>query len=332
MQMLWRWYFQIPIYFRLLLTVLFFMIVFGWIIHLIEPEHFPSLFDGLWWAFVTGSTVGYGDFVPITIAGKIVGIMMILAGGGIVTYYMVTVSTGVVKREKEIDQGEVAFKGRGHVVIIGWNERSRQLLQMIKDNKPAEDIVLIDHSLKKSPKKFYHLHFIQGDASLDDTLHKANMQYAKQIVITSDQSKPEKQADQLTILCTIAVRGINPEAPIVAEVLMKEHVMNAERAGANTVIRSNDFMSTLFFHELYRIQSVKPFDIMLEQLASQQYIEHDVADEHINQTFLECSNDYVKKDGLLLGIIRKGEVIINPPFQMKLEINDRLIVLASLRD
>lgn len=308
------------------------MFLFGSVMHLVEPDNFPSLFDGLWWAFVTGSTVGYGDFVPLSIAGKLIGILMILAGGGIVTYYMVTVASGAVEREKEMDKGNVAYKGSDHIVLIGWNERSRQLLNMINDYKPTEEIVLIDNSLKKSPKHYYHFHFIQGDSSLDDTLKKANIPQARQVMITSDQSRPEKQADQLAILSTVAVRGVNPDIPIVTEILTKNQIPNAERAGANTVIRSNDFMSTLFFHEVYRSYPVKPFDIMLEQLASQQYNQHDLPEEQVGKTFLECSNDYVKKDELLLGIIRKGDVLINPPFQMNLEKGDQLIVLSSLRE
>ncbi|QHS23108.1 potassium channel family protein [Virgibacillus sp. MSP4-1] len=332
LQMLFRWYFQIPIYLRLLLTVIFFMFLFGSVMHFVEPVNFPSLFDGLWWAFVTGSTVGYGDFVPNSILGKVIGILMILAGGGIVTYYMVTVASGAVEREKEMDKGNVAYKGKDHVVLIGWNERSRQLLNMINDFKPTEEVVLVDHSLSKSPKHHYHFHFVQGDASLDNTLKKANIPEARHVIITSDQSRPEKQADQLAILSTIAVRGVNPEVPISTEILTKNQIPNAERAGANTVIRSNDFMSTLFFHEVYRAQPVKPFDIMLEQLASQQYNQHELPEEQVGRTFLECSNDYVKKDELLLGIIRKGDVLINPPFQMDLEIGDQLIVLVSLRE
>ncbi|MUL02360.1 ion transporter [Aliivibrio fischeri] len=39
--------------------------------------------DAVWWAFVTISTVGYGDHYPITVAGKILAVMIILSGVGI---------------------------------------------------------------------------------------------------------------------------------------------------------------------------------------------------------------------------------------------------------
>ena len=35
-----------------------------------------SLFDALWWACVTGLTIGYGDMYPVTVGGKIVALIL----------------------------------------------------------------------------------------------------------------------------------------------------------------------------------------------------------------------------------------------------------------
>ena len=40
--------------------------------------------DALWWGFVTITTVGYGDFYPVTGLGRMVGVLVMFAGVGII--------------------------------------------------------------------------------------------------------------------------------------------------------------------------------------------------------------------------------------------------------
>ncbi|HHI77306.1 MAG TPA: two pore domain potassium channel family protein, partial [Gammaproteobacteria bacterium] len=52
--------------------------------HDAQPQAFRSLFDGLWWAVATLTTVGYGDVYPITAGGKFFTFVVLLIGLGIV--------------------------------------------------------------------------------------------------------------------------------------------------------------------------------------------------------------------------------------------------------
>jgi voltage-gated potassium channel len=45
-----------------------------------QPEAFSSLPASMWWAVETLTTVGYGDVVPVTAAGKVLGAMIALIG------------------------------------------------------------------------------------------------------------------------------------------------------------------------------------------------------------------------------------------------------------
>lgn len=103
-------YFRLPILIRLFLTILIVMVLFGTIIHFIEPEQFPTIFDGVWWAVVTGATVGYGDYVPLTTVGRLIGIVLILTGGGLLTFYITQFAASTVQHENDLSQGKVAYK------------------------------------------------------------------------------------------------------------------------------------------------------------------------------------------------------------------------------
>ena len=69
-----------------------------------QPEHFSSIFDSLWWAIITLTTVGYGDVYPITIGGKVFTFFILMIGLGIVA-----IPTGIISSAltKSIDNKEV---------------------------------------------------------------------------------------------------------------------------------------------------------------------------------------------------------------------------------
>jgi voltage-gated potassium channel len=81
----------------------------GWLISRLEPERFGHVGEGLWWAITTITTVGYGDLVPATATGRIVGAALMLLGIAalaFVTATMATVIVGQVRAEEELIERE----------------------------------------------------------------------------------------------------------------------------------------------------------------------------------------------------------------------------------
>ncbi len=89
----------------------------------IQPEEFGSIPRALWWSTVTLTTVGYGDVVPITMTGKIFGILIVILGIGMAALPAGILASGFTS---EINRRRERFKLR----VIGW----------IKDGQSASHI------------------------------------------------------------------------------------------------------------------------------------------------------------------------------------------------
>ncbi len=52
-----------------------------------------SIQDGIWWAFVTSTTVGYGDISPVTPFGRIIATVLMLVGIGLIGSLTITITS-----------------------------------------------------------------------------------------------------------------------------------------------------------------------------------------------------------------------------------------------
>jgi voltage-gated potassium channel len=78
--------------------------------HDVQPQQFRHLWDALWWSFVTLTTVGYGDLVPVTIGGRLIGIVTMLVGIGIFGTFISLVGSSFLTTMRE--QQQAAASGR----------------------------------------------------------------------------------------------------------------------------------------------------------------------------------------------------------------------------
>ena len=65
-----------------------------------DRESFPSIGSGLWWAIQTTTTVGYGDHVPESVAGRLVATVVMLFGIGFLTVITAAITSTFVSRSR----------------------------------------------------------------------------------------------------------------------------------------------------------------------------------------------------------------------------------------
>ncbi len=72
----------------------------------LEPRT-PTLSDGLWLAFTTAATVGYGDVVPSTPASRIFSVFVVLLGYGVLTLATAAIATTWIETEERRIEREI---------------------------------------------------------------------------------------------------------------------------------------------------------------------------------------------------------------------------------
>jgi voltage-gated potassium channel len=70
----------------------------GVLIWAVDRQHFPSVGEGMWWAVQTLTTVGYGDLVPGTTPGRLIGTLVMLNGIAFLTVITAAVTALLVEQ------------------------------------------------------------------------------------------------------------------------------------------------------------------------------------------------------------------------------------------
>lgn len=106
---IWTLFFD-PVFVALTVFGNLFIILNGVVFYLLEKgrnDHLHSLLDGVWWAFSTVTTVGYGDVVPVTNIGKLHGIVLMVSGTAIFLSYTALFARALIERDIAIVEKEM---------------------------------------------------------------------------------------------------------------------------------------------------------------------------------------------------------------------------------
>ncbi len=74
-----------------------------------QPEVYKNAFSGIWWSVSALLTVGYGDIYPVTVAGKIMGILTAFLGVGVVAIPTGIISAGFVEQYTKKQNSDIKF-------------------------------------------------------------------------------------------------------------------------------------------------------------------------------------------------------------------------------
>lgn len=314
----------------LIIAVILFASSLG--LYLVEPN--LTLFDSFWWAIVTLTTVGYGDIIPKTTIGKLIGVFNMMVGVGVLTIFSANIASILVNSRIREDLGMNSYHFQDHIIICEWNQQAKIIIKELRhQEKIREKPIILIAPIERKPLDDPHLFFVSGEVS-DDTLAKANLSEAKTVIILGDEKLDYHSRDAKVILNTLTVESINRKAYTIVELADETYVPTCKRANADEIIVSSNLSSKLISNAtINHGMSNVITDILSQEYGSQLY-KVLIPFSEIGCTFLELFI-YMKQvyHSTIIAIQKgsKGEVISNPNNDYLMEENDYLILIAACK-
>ena len=207
-----------------------------------DPRGTVGFVDSLYYTTVTLSTTGYGDIAPYTEGARLVNAFVITPLR--IAFLVLLIGTTL---EVLATQGREIFRINRwrknmdeHVVVIGYGTKGRSAVETLLNNGLSkEQFVVVDPSQTALGEAHADgLAVVTGDATRREVLRRAGVADAKQVIITTDR-------DDSTVLATLNVRQLNPDAYVVAAVRESDNVQLVRQSGADSVVTSSDAVGRL---------------------------------------------------------------------------------------
>ena len=120
----------------------------------VQPEHFRSIPQTMWWSLITLTTVGYGDVFPITPMGKVIGAFTALMGVctvALLTGIVASAFSNQMARREAIFEAEINAAMSDGIVTLGEKEHIEELRERF--NIPEEHATAIFALLAEGKKR-----------------------------------------------------------------------------------------------------------------------------------------------------------------------------------
>lgn len=236
------------------------MVIEGW-----------SLLEAAWMVLITLTTIGFGEIHPLSDAGRVFTMGLIVAGVSVGTYAMGQVTTLIVegqlpawlrqerrrRRMKELD---------GHVIVVGYGRLGRTVVDEMLANGIPVALIEKDPALVKEAEETRGLPAFVGDGADDDLLRAAGITRARGVAVAVSSGAE-------AVYTTLSARQLAPKGYIVTRVADAEHAVKARRAGADEVVSPHTMGGWRMAHALVRPHTSSFLDLAM--LSSHQDIQLD---------------------------------------------------------
>ncbi|HEX4957020.1 MAG TPA: NAD-binding protein [Lacibacter sp.] len=302
----------------MLFVVLLFVSTFGYM--LIESY---SFFDALYMTVITIGTVGYMEVHPLSQAGRIFTIVIILINIGAFTFFVTYLTRYLLDGEfirtyKQMKMDNAIQQLRNHVIVCGFGRNGAESAHVLSQNG-IPFVVVEEKNERPDDLSFDVPFFMKGDATKDETLKEAGIDHARAIIATMP-------IDADNLFTVLTARQLNPNITIISRASHDSSVNKLKIAGANNVIMPDKIggaqMATLVLNpdvqEMISIMASRNNDhfSMVELMASR-------------NNSLSQLNLWGTTGCTLLAIKNGNEYVLNPGPSYVIHGGERLLLMGS---
>ena len=316
---------------RLLLILMILILLSTIGIMFFEPD--TSLSDGFWWSIVTLTTVGYGDITPNSFTGRLIGILIMFLGIGIIALFTASIASIFVTLQLRKERGMSSYNLESHIILCEWNHRAKAIIQELRSDPRVEaaPIALIAE-IDMKPLEDDHLFFIQGSVN-EENLKRANLEKANTVIILGDDNLVPSARDAKAVLATLTVESINPAVYTIVEIIDAINARHCERARADEIIVGSKFNSRLISraavdHGISRVLD----DLLSSRLGQNDLFKIPVPEFIVNKNFIEIFSELKRTNNIIALAVQKGnkgEIVANPPTGYQVKRDDHLFVISE---
>lgn len=288
-----------------------------------------SFLDALYMTVTTLSTVGYREVVPLTTAGKLFTMALIICGLGVVFYGTSLVAGDVIEGRLRLVLGRRRVQRRieqlsGHYIVCGFGRMGRIVCKELAA-KPVPFVVI-----ERQPEAIRELQqadylYVEGDATEDDALIAAGIKRGGGLVTALSR-------DSDNVYVVLTARQLNANLLIVARAEDERSEPKLLQAGATRVVSPYVIGGSRMAGALLRPAVLDVVDLATHYRSMELKIEEVAVPAHRVAAGATLHTLALHEpSGLIVIAIKKanGEMLFNPGSEVRVEAEDRLVVIGE---
>ena len=286
-----------------------------------------TFLDALYMTVITITTVGFTEVHPLSYAGRIFTIFLIIGGVGGALYILTTVGQYILEGQFGITMGRRRMKAKiaklkEHFILCGYGRVGQEIAHVFSEERAP--FVIIDNNeqqVAKAEGAGYLCLF--ADATSDEALKEAGIERARGLVSAVGN-------DTANTYITLSARGLRPDLFIAARCSSSEAESKLRRAGADRVISPYSIGGHRMAMLALRPAVVDFIDTVTYRPGRELQLENvDVASSSplVGMTMEQIRGQF---ETTVLAMRKKsGKLLANPPGEEIIEDGDRLIVIGT---